>query len=351
MEIKVKRGFPYVTRMIALLFNEGLLPNVLSVEIEPEYGYVTRITYLDGSVRMTRANDVGLNSGAAGDVVKDKAYTKYFLNLKNISTIPGSAFLSKWWADRLNTAPSAQNAPTDHRTFQHVMPYIRENVGLPVYVKPVDGSKGHNVWCCRTESEVNSALELFEHERVKVAVVEAAMSYPDFRLVILDGELISAYQRLPLSVVGDGKNSISDLMREVQLGFVRDGRDTSLRLDDSRIQTRLASLGFENDTILPAGGLVQLHDISNLSAGGIAVDLTSRVAERWVELAVDVSRMFGLRFCGIDLACPDICIAEGDYFVIEVNATPGLDHYGSVGVDQERIVQQLYAKVLNLPPN
>jgi hypothetical protein len=35
------------------------------------------------------------------------------------------------------------------------------------------------------------------------------------------------------------------------------------------------------------------------------------------------------------------------YSVIEVNATPGLDHYASSGVEQSRIVDQLYTKVLN----
>ncbi len=351
MELTVKQGFPFVTRMIALLFNEGFLPNVLSVEIEPEYGYVTRLTYLDGSVRMTRANDVGLNSGAAGDVVKDKAYTKYFLARGNISTIPGSAFLSNWWSDRLDTSPSARISPTIHRTFDDVLPYINADLQLPVYVKPVDGSKGQNVWCCRTEDEVTNALGLFERERVKVALVEAAIAYPDFRLVVLDDELISAYQRVPLSVVGDGRSSISELLREVQADFIRDGRDTSLRLDDPRIHARLGSLSVTQGTVLASGVVVQLHDISNLSAGGIAVDLSTKVAGQWVDLAVNVSRMFGLRFSGIDLACADLCDSGDDYYVIEVNATPGLDHYGSVGVDQEKVVRQLYAQVLNLPPH
>ena len=70
--VAVHRHYPFVTRMISELFNSDALTNDMQVEVEPEFGYVTRITYNNGKVRITRANDVGLNSGAACDVVKDK---------------------------------------------------------------------------------------------------------------------------------------------------------------------------------------------------------------------------------------------------------------------------------------
>jgi glutathione synthase/RimK-type ligase-like ATP-grasp enzyme len=103
-------------------------------------------------------------------------------------------------------------------------------------------------------------------------------------------------------------------------------------------------------SVLDAGQTVQIHDISNLSSGGTAIDVTVTVAERWVDLARSIAHDFGLRFCGVDLAVMDIEDDGGDYVVIEVNSTPGLDHYGSVGAEQEAIVCDLYARVLSSSP-
>jgi hypothetical protein len=47
----VKDHYPHITRFIAVLFDRGDLPNVRSIDIEPCYGYATRMTYVNGAVR------------------------------------------------------------------------------------------------------------------------------------------------------------------------------------------------------------------------------------------------------------------------------------------------------------
>jgi glutathione synthase/RimK-type ligase-like ATP-grasp enzyme len=55
----------------------------------------------------------------------------------------------------------------------------------------------------------------------------------------------------------------------------------------------------------------------------------------------------GLRLCGVDLVVAgDIREKPGLYWVLEVNAAPGLDHYVKTGRAQQRIVENLYLKVL-----
>ena len=87
--------------------------------------------------------------------------------------------------------------------------------------------------------------------------------------------------------------------------------------------------------------------VLNPSLGGTSFDVTRSINPRWVELCGYISEVMDLRLCGVDLACGDITDPEAEYSVIEVNATPGLDHYASSGVEQSRIVDQLYTKVLN----
>lgn len=349
MALTVQRHYPFVTRMAAELFNSGALSNVENIEIEPEFGYTTRIRYTGGRVRMTRGNDVGLNSGAACDVVRDKAFTRHFLQLQGVTCARGQSFLLNWWADVLRPRASVLG-PAQLRTVDQILPYIREQLRMPVYVKPVDGSKGQNIWCCRTEQEVVSALADYERKRIKVALVEEDVSLPDYRLVVLDGEIISAYERRPLQVEGDGVGTLAELVDRLQLSYRADQRDTMLNPGDQRIAARLAADGFTWESVPAAGVRVRMHDISNLSAGGTAVEYTYAVSERWRQLAIDVCAQFGLRFCGVDLACSDLTVPDGDYAVLEVNASPGLDHYGSVGAAQAQIVRRLYARVLNTIP-
>jgi D-alanine-D-alanine ligase-like ATP-grasp enzyme len=292
---------------------------------------------------------VGLNSGAAVDVVKDKAYTKYFLQLGGVSCATGQAFLLSWWAQRLRRSLSARGLD-QVRDVAEAVGYARDVLGFPVYIKPADGSKGWQVWCVAGEEELAEVIARYERERVRVALIEERIELPDFRLVVLDGEVISAYQRVPLSVTGDAVSTVEQLLVARQDGFHVSGRDVSLWIDDDRVTARLRRLGLNRSTVPAAGAVVQLLDASNLSLGGESVDVTGKVAARWSQLAVDVAAMFGLRFCGVDLACADLTSDAGPYAVIEVNGTPGLDQYGLSGERQERFVRELYARVLNTAP-
>jgi D-alanine-D-alanine ligase-like ATP-grasp enzyme len=55
----------------------------------------------------------------------------------------------------------------------------------------------------------------------------------------------------------------------------------------------------------------------------------------------------GLRICGVDLMVDgDIASSPSRYWILEVNAAPGLDHYAKAGKAQKKIVEDMYLKVL-----
>lgn len=85
-------------------------------------------------------------------------------------------------------------------------------MSYPVYVKPVKVSKGGGVYQAQSDAEVEEVLLGYEEERKRVAVIEEAIPLSDFRLVVLDGELISAYERVPLTVHGNGRYPIATLL-------------------------------------------------------------------------------------------------------------------------------------------
>lgn len=344
-----KEHYAYVTRMIVDLYNDRRLTNVTNVVVEPDYGYVTQLTYIDGSTRITYGNDIGLNSGAACELAKDKGHSKFLLRSVGINCPEGREFLLPWRAARISPR-QLQHNHTDMITTSEAFGYVDSELGYPVYVKSVDGSKGSGVFKVTSELELHDVFEEYERKKVAVAMVEKPVDMPDYRLVILDGELISAYQRIPLTIVGDGTATIAELLLQRQRVFDTSGRDTLLNLDDVRIAMRLQEFGLNLDSVLRAGEPYVVMPISNLSAGGDSIDYTGKVADRWVKLAMQIGKVFHLRILGLDLACEDITNGDSDYCVFEVNAAPGLDHYASSGDKQKQIVADLYTKVLNAFP-
>jgi D-alanine-D-alanine ligase-like ATP-grasp enzyme len=332
--------------MVIRLFREGALSNVSSVEVEPEWGYTTRLRYRSGAIRITYGNDIGLNAGAATELARDKAYTKLFFKNIGAHAPEGSAFLFPWWAEQMSPA----KRPATVRTTESATEYACDELGLPVYVKPVDGSKGIGVSRCETRADVTAALAELAELRTRLALVEKAVDLPDYRLVLLNGELISAYRRTALSVTGDGKLSVRALIDRLAAEFRASGRDTRIASGDQRIARHLRHLGLSLDSVPQKGETLLLLDISNLSAGGTAEDVTSEVAQHWRDFLSTVAEEFGLNFCGIDLLCGDITDAAATYSLLELNSAPGLDHYAFVGESQAQVVRELYAKVLNVPP-
>ncbi len=347
---EAKEYYPYVTRSLLRLYGQGVLTNVVDIDVEPDYGYTTRITYSDGSHRITYGNDLGLNSGAASNLAKDKGHSKFMLKAIGVNYPAGEEFLLPWWADTMRSSPRYETKD-DIRTMDQADGYVEEVLGYPVYIKPVSGSLGSNIYKLSGQNQLADVIGKYEKSRVKVALIEEAIEMPDYRVVCLDGELISAYQRAPLSVVGDGRSSIIELLQGKQAQYESEGRNTK-KLDaiSEDVETYLNSYGVSIQDILEDGRSQLLLPVSNLSTGGTSEDVTDIIHKRWSDLTSFIAKNFNLRLCGLDLACEDVEDPDASYSVLEVNSSPGLDHYAMSGKDQEEIVDQLYTKVFNALP-
>lgn len=345
--------YPYITRSVINLFNAGALTNVESIFIEPDYGYFVQLNYTNGARRMTYGNDLGLNTGSAEEIAKDKGYTKKLLRHYQINCPAGQEFILPWWNDTITLTPATQNVVANSSNLSNltkvIIDYISESQLFPVYIKPIAGSKGAHIYRATTPDQVTLALSDYEQNRIRLAVVEKEIPYPDYRIVVLDGQLISAYKCTPLSVTGDGHSTIHELLVAKQKQWQLQGRDTKLAKILPKVQYEL---GLFNRTLeyVPAESVeFTLLPVSNLSLGGESVDVTKQIHPHWVQLACTIAGILDLRLAGIDLACQDITSPTAEYSVLEVNASPGLDHYATSGEQQEQTVQALYAKVLNTP--
>lgn len=338
--------YPFITKLLIELFNEGNLSNVQQIHIEPVYGYVGRIVYHNGAVRFFRGSSLGINRLGASEVARDKGYTKHFLQSLGYRTPPGKVFLFPRFVELIDRNLGRFGfGGYDH--VEAVLAFIDESLGYPCYLKPNEGSQGRGIECCRTAGEVRAALENFAEQGAFKVIVEKAVPHPDYRVVVMGDEIISCYLRKPLELIGDGTSNIDALFQARQVRFEEQGRDTVLNLIDPRIESSLQRLGWNRDTILDAGQVWRVYDVSNLSVGGDSEDYTETIHPYWRHLCIKITADMGLRICGVDLACESITDAAADYSILEINAAPGLDNYAATGAAQASRVRDLYRRAFD----
>ena len=303
--------------------------------MEPEWNIVGQIAFSTGRKRYFRYSTLDLNPVGASDIAKDKDFANFFMKRMGYPTLPGRTFFSKSWSRAIH---SRRNINAAYR--------YAVRIGFPVFVKPNSGSQGAAVAKVHTRREFYQAMRaVFRLDRV--ALVQAPVSGKDHRVVVLDDKVISAYERVPLNIVGDGKSTVRKLLSLKQSRFVGASRDTVIRSEDKRIADNLRRQALAMRSVVARGVRIYLLDNANLSTGGDAVDVTQVIHPNFKRIAIRLTRDMGLRLCGVDLMVDgDISRKPGRFWVLEVNAAPGLDHYVKAGRAQERVVEEMYLKVL-----
>lgn len=307
------------------------------VVLEPEWKMVGQITFKNGRRSYFRYSTLDLNQVGASDIAKDKDYANFFMKEMGYPIVPGSkTFFTAEWAKAVGTPQRNIDAAYRHA----------QKLGLPVIIKPNSGSQGRAVSLVHNKREFYRAVRtVFKGDRI--VLVQQPVHGRDYRFVVLDKKVISAYERIPLNVVGDGKSKVNKLLGIKQKRFIASSRDTRIKADDPRIATKLLHQGLSLQSIPAKGQRVYLLDNANLSTGGDSVDVTKEVHTAFKKLAVKLTRDMGLRLCGVDLMVDgDIREKPEAFWILEINAAPGLDHYARIGKAQEKIVENLYLEVL-----
>lgn len=304
------------------------------VIMEPEFGVVGLIKFQNGRKSYFWHNKFNLNSVSSARIAQDKGYTIFFLAQYGYSVPRTQTFFSEKF--RTNIASDRDIAAAYA---------FAETIGWPVIVKPCRRSQGVAVALADNERTfLSSVKRIFRLDRT--LIVQEHCPGRDYRLVVLDGQVISAYERIPLHVTGDGHSSVDQLLSRLQDSFRSQGRDSVIDFRDPRIVDTLRRCHLTLKSAIPAGDKVTLLPVANLSCGGTTVDITDHLHPSVAQLAVDIAEDMDLRFAGIDLLTMDATMPLTQYAIIEVNSAPGLDHYGSYGQMHQAQVDALYIKVL-----
>lgn len=205
---------------------------------------------------------------------------------------------------------------------------VIQKIGYPIVIKPLGGNHGRGASInVKTWDEAKEGLAHAQKYGRRV-MVEKFITGHDFRILVINHKMVAAAQRIPAHVVGNGVNTIRELIdienQDPRRGYGHENVLTEISVDRDTLDL-LEKKGYTEDSIPPKGEIVYLKSTANLSTGGTSVDVTDMVHPENIFLAERISRIIGLDICGIDVMAENLTqpLQQTGGVILEVNAAPG----------------------------
>ena len=192
-------------------------------------------------------------------------------------------------------------------------------------VKPARGEQGRGVGVdLDTMESVDKAIEIARAHSEQV-LVESFHKGQDLRLIVIGYALVAAAVRRPAEVVGNGRDTVRQLIeRQSRRRAAATGGESKIPLD-AETERCVGKAGYAMSDVPPEGVSFPVRKAANLHTGGTIHDVTDHVHPRLKEAAFRVARAIGIPVVGVDFIVSDP--ADPDYVFIEANERPGLANH------------------------
>eukprot|EP01133_Synstelium_polycarpum_P013149 gene13149-15458_t len=208
------------------------------------------------------------------------------------------------------------------------LPEAIKKIGFPLVFKPLDGNHGKGATInVKTEEAAKAAFEYAKNYSRKI-IIEKFISGYDFRILVIDHQMVAAALRVPAHVKGNGQYTIQQLIdrenEDPRRGYGHENVLTEIIVDRDTLDL-LAKKEYTLETVVPNGEIVYLKSTANLSTGGTSIDVTDLVHPQNIFISERISRIIGLDICGIDVMAQNLTqpLTENGGVILEVNAAPG----------------------------
>jgi cyanophycin synthetase len=173
----------------------------------------------------------------------------------------------------------------------------------PVVIKPTGLTGGSGV--CIGIKTIEEAKEAYKYAKQVIdtkirkdwqtkVMIQEQVSGEDYRLLVINGKLEIATKRIPAFVIGDGKNTIDQLIKNENLNPKRDTKNPAHILKpiviDKPLLEFLEDQGLTLQSIPQKDEKISVRKVASMSQGGITQDFTDSVSKEIKILVESIAR-------------------------------------------------------------
>lgn len=302
-----------------------------------EQGISLKSSLIEYELRRLGIGHTRLNNRQLACEIEGRPAAFHLMNGPSSSVCIRSICDNKWLARQFLAARGLSVASSGRFTRNSAaaaMEFAKTKIGYPVVIKPNSASRGRGI---TTNILDDASFQVAwrtanSSSRSQTNLVERQIDGEDYRFFVVGGKVVSATWRRRANVVGDGKKSILELIKEKN-----SLRSKNLYLKSYPIPTEISSLEalIRSPRILshiPSDGeYIELRSVSNASAGGDTVDVTDEVHSSLKDVAVAaIQACPGMLYGGVDVIAKSIHApaSPGTYVVAEIEFSPApLAHF------------------------
>ncbi len=242
------------------------------------------------------------NNSTAATLASDKYFANRILEDAGVATLEGEYFF-------LHQRHRAHR-PAGHER-EDAFAYFRK-LDSSAFIKPLQGSRGDFAQVVRGEAALERYL-LAVSQHYDSILIQPIVTGLEYRIFLLDDEIVFSARKFPPFVLGDGVRSVRDLLT---------AHNADLQVRGLSPSSAMAIPGPSLDVVLPAGERWEIPGRMNLSAGGSMVFEAPR-SESALAAARKAVQALGLRVAAIDIFT-DLGGDPDAMRVIEVNSNPSI---------------------------
>jgi glutathione synthase/RimK-type ligase-like ATP-grasp enzyme len=279
------------------------------------YNWLIRIQK-NNVVKHIMGYDWEINSSTSQLIAKDKSACYETLILQQVPSVEHKLYLS----------PQFQNYIGENGSWKALLKYA-ESHNYKIVCKSNVGTGGNEVFKITNQLELETAVHMLFSKYRGICLCPYYDISTEYRVILLNGSIKLIYAKQKPQIIGNGKSTIIELIKEIY------GIITFTDFDLS--ETDLLE-------ILKDGAILELGWKHNLGKGAKPIIITeSKLKNDLTELAISAAKAVNINFASVD-----IVECNSKLLVMEINSGVMTESFAQESVDNYNIAKSIYKSAM-----
>ena len=256
-----------------------------------------------------------INTQSTSNIVDDKYALYEVLKINNIPVINHNIIYSK------NNNNEYAKGCND---YNNVLNYFKEH-NNHIVIKANNGTCGNEVYNITNMEDIISCLDNLFKFNHSLSICPFYDIENEYRTIILDGEVLLTYKKIKPLIIGNGINTIRELLLEFNHNYFKD------KLTDDKY-----------NKVLKKNEIYEYGWQFNLSRGAKIDSVDDVVNKKIINLSKKVASIVNLKFGSIDI----IKTNDNKYYAMEANSGVMMKNYINNEINGYNIAKDIYKKAI-----